>query len=49
MTKPVAEVYGYFRDFAKLPTFMDNVERIDVLDDARSHWVVKAPGGIETA
>ncbi len=43
--KPVAEVYGYFRDFAKLPTFMDNVERIDVLDDKRSHWVVKAPAG----
>jgi len=24
---------------------MDNVERIDVLDAKRSHWVVKAPGG----
>ena len=24
---------------------MENVERIDVLDAARSHWVVKAPGG----
>jgi uncharacterized membrane protein len=43
--KPVSEVYGYFRDFAKLPTFMDNVERIDILDDRRSHWVVKAPAG----
>ena len=24
---------------------MENVERVDVLDSRRSHWVVKAPGG----
>lgn len=45
INKPVAEVYGYFRNFANLPTFMENVERIDMHDDRRSHWVVKAPGG----
>lgn len=45
INKPVAEVFGYFRDFAKLPSFMENVERIDVVDAKRSHWVVKAPGG----
>ena len=45
INRPAAELYAYFRDFARLPTFMENVERIDVLDDARSHWVVKAPGG----
>lgn len=43
--KPVAEVYAAFRDFARWPSFMENVERIDVVDDKRSHWVVKAPGG----
>lgn len=43
INRPVQEIYAYFRDFAKLPTFMDNVERIDVLSDTRSHWVVKAP------
>lgn len=43
--KPVAVVFGYFRDFSKLPTFMENVERIEVLDEKRSHWVVKAPAG----
>lgn len=42
---PAAEVYARFRDFAALPTFMENVVRIDVIDDRRSHWVVKAPGG----
>jgi len=45
INRPCAELYAYWRDLAKLPTFMDNVERIDVLDEKRSHWVVKAPGG----
>ncbi len=45
INKPVAEVYSRFRDFAALPTFMENVERIDVVDEKRSHWTVKAPGG----
>jgi uncharacterized membrane protein len=43
--KPAAELYAYWRDFSKLATFMDNVERVDVLDGQRSHWVVRAPGG----
>lgn len=43
--RPRAELYAYWRDFTRLPTFMDNVERVDVIDDSTSHWVVKAPGG----
>ena len=45
VNRPVGELFSYFRDFANLATFMENVERIDVLDERRSHWVVKAPGG----
>ncbi|MBW6525761.1 SRPBCC family protein [Sphingomonas sp. RHCKR7] len=45
INRPVAEVYAYFRDFANFPSFMENVERIEVLDRQRSHWVVKAPAG----
>lgn len=45
INKPVDEVFAYFRDFANLPTFMDNVERIRVLDDQRSAWEVKGPAG----
>ena len=45
INRPRHELYAYWRDFAKLPTFMDNVERIDVLSDTRTHWVVKAPAG----
>ena len=45
INRPVAEVYGYFRDFQNLPSFMENVVSITVGDAQRSHWVVKAPGG----
>jgi uncharacterized membrane protein len=45
INRPRAELYAYWRDFANLPTFMDNVERIDVMSSERSHWVVKAPAG----
>ena len=45
INRPRNELYAYWRDFAKLPNFMDNVERVDVIDDTTSHWVVKAPGG----
>ena len=45
INRPRSELYGYFRDFTNLPTFMDNVVSIAMLDATRSHWVVKAPGG----
>ncbi|TPG52966.1 SRPBCC family protein [Sphingomonas glacialis] len=45
INRPRAELYAYFRDFANLPNFMDNIERVDVQDATRSHWVVKAPAG----
>lgn len=45
INRPTDELFAYYRDFANLPTFMENVVRIDTLDTDRSHWVVKAPGG----
>ncbi|WP_288936908.1 SRPBCC family protein [uncultured Sphingomonas sp.] len=45
INRPVEEVFGYFRDFANLPHFMENVVSITVADRQRLHWVVKAPGG----
>jgi uncharacterized membrane protein len=32
INRPRAELFAYWRDFANLATFMENVERIDVLD-----------------
>lgn len=45
INRPRAELFAYWRDFANLPTFMDNVEQVELLDGDRSRWVVKAPGG----
>lgn len=45
IAKPRDELFAYWRDFTNLPTFMDNIERVDVLGADRTHWVVKAPGG----
>ena len=45
INRPAAELFAYWRDFANLANFMENVVRVDVLDDTRSRWVVKAPAG----
>jgi len=45
INRPAHELYAYWRDFANLATFMENVISIDAIDPERSHWLVKAPGG----
>ena len=45
INRPRVELFAYWRDFSNLPSFMDNVERIDILSSTASHWVVKAPAG----
>lgn len=45
INRPRTELFAYWRNLTNLPTFMDNVERIDTLSPTRSHWGVKAPGG----
>ena len=39
------EVYAFWRDRSNLTQVMENVERIDIIDDRRAHWVVKGPAG----
>ena len=39
------EIYDFWRDFANLPRFMDNIESVTRINDVRSHWVIKAPAG----
>lgn len=43
--RPREELYRFWRDFSNLPRVMDHLERVDVRDGKRSHWVAKAPGG----
>ena len=45
INRPASELFAYWRNFTNLATFMDNIERIDIIDHDRSHWVVKAPAG----
>ncbi len=39
------ELYAEWRDFAKFPTFMNNVEEVEDLGSGRSRWTIKAPAG----
>lgn len=41
-----AEVYRLWRDLSLLPRFMRHLERVDVIDSTRSHWVAAGPAGI---
>jgi uncharacterized membrane protein len=42
---PAEQLFGFWRDFAKLPTFMDHLVSVQQMDYRRSHWVAKAPAG----
>lgn len=45
INKPRKELYAFWRNFENLATFMENIESISVIDEARSHWIVQAPAG----
>lgn len=45
INRPREEIYAFWRDFRNLPRFMENIDRVEILDDQRSHWVIQAPGG----
>lgn len=45
VSRPVTEVYQFWRNFENLPRFMDHLESVTVIDENRSHWVAKAPAG----
>jgi uncharacterized membrane protein len=39
------DVYGFWRDFTNLATFMINVESVQLLGDSHSRWRIKGPAG----
>ena len=43
--RPAAELFAYWRDVDNLPSFVENLESIEKIDDRTSRWTVKAPGG----
>ena len=45
IARPAQELYAFWRDLPNLAHFMENIESIEMLDDNRSRWRVKAPMG----
>ena len=45
INRPRQELYDFWRDLTNLPTFMENVRSVEVLESGRSRWVVAGPGG----
>lgn len=45
VNKPREEVFAYWRNFEKLPSFMNHLKDVEVLDEGRSSWRAKIPGG----
>jgi uncharacterized membrane protein len=45
IARPAEELYSIWRDVRNLPDFVENLESIEQIDDRRSRWTVKAPGG----
>lgn len=39
------QLYEVWKDFTRFPNFMENVLRVDRLDDSRSEWLIKGPRG----
>jgi uncharacterized membrane protein len=42
---PPEQCYRFWRDLERLPTFMQHLESVKVIDDRRSHWRAKGPAG----
>jgi uncharacterized membrane protein len=47
--RPASELYAFWRAQENLAGVMENVVRIEKLDDKRSRWTVKAPGDEEVS
>jgi uncharacterized membrane protein len=45
INRPPEECYRFWRDLERLPTFMQHLESVKVLDERRSHWCAKGPAG----
>lgn len=45
IARPPEEIFRLWRDFSNLPKFMEHIQRVDIIDDKRSHWVARGPGG----
>jgi len=42
---PAEGLYCYWRNLENLPALFDDVLSVETIDNARSHWILKVPGG----
>jgi uncharacterized membrane protein len=47
INRPAQDLYRFWRDPTNLMTIMENIQKIERIDDRRSRWTVKAPAGRE--
>ncbi len=45
--RPRNDVYEFWRKLDNLPKFMKHLERVEVIDNKRSHWVLKLPADVK--
>jgi uncharacterized membrane protein len=45
INRPRRDLYAYWRDVENLPTFMENVKAVEVLESGRSKWTIAGPAG----
>jgi uncharacterized membrane protein len=48
INKPRNEVFAFWRNLENLPRFMKHLEEVRVIDERRSAWKARIPGGIGT-
>jgi uncharacterized membrane protein len=41
------ELYSYWRNLENLPKFLGDIISVKSIDNNRSHWTLKAPGGVQ--
>lgn len=46
ISRPIAEVYNFWRNFDNFPLFMRNLESVRITGDRLSHWTVNGPAGL---
>jgi uncharacterized membrane protein len=47
INRPRQELYDFWRDFRNLPTFMENVKAVELMESGRSSWIIAGPGGAD--
>lgn len=49
INRPARDLYDFWRDPTNLLMVFDNLKAIEVIDETRSRWTVKAPAGREVS